>query len=108
MALLAYQQATVVGTTLTMDAAGGSGDTVAVASDGLLLVRNGSGASLTVTITVPGSKYGQARPDISKVILAGGFAVFGPFPADIADPTDRLVHVDYSDEANVTVAAINV
>lgn len=108
MATLAHQQSKAVGTTLTLGAASGGGDKIAVSSDTVLLVRNGGGGSIDVTIAVPGDEYGQARPDIVKAVAAGAFAVFGPFPADLADPDDRLVHISYSGVTSVTVAAIAV
>lgn len=108
MAALDYQQATVTGTTLTMAAAGASGDTIPVSGNGCLIVHNGDAAPKTVTVVVPGSQYGQARPDITKVIAAGGYAVFGPFPSDLGDPTDRLVDVTYSAVTSVTVGAISI
>lgn len=107
MAQIPYTQSSVVGATIPW-APAAAGDTVAVASDGVLLVRNGSGSPVTVTVVVPGSKYGQARPDITKAIAAGADAVFGPFPADIGDPTDRMVHVNYSATADVERAAISI
>ena len=106
MANLTIQEGKVTGTALTMAAASGGGDTVPVG--GALLVRNGDASSKTVTVAVPGEKYGQARPDIEVVMAAGATALIGPFPPDLADDEDRLVHVTYSAVTSVTVAAINL
>lgn len=108
MANLTSQQAQVTGTTVTMSAASAGGDTIGVAPNGALLVRNGDAAAVTVTVVVPGTQYGQARPDITKVVPAGAIALFGPLPADLADPTTRLVNVSYSAVTNVTVASITI
>lgn len=108
MALLSYQQAAAVGADIALAAAAGGGDTVAPRADGIVLVRNGSGAEITVTVVVPGSQYGKARPDITKAVAAGAFAAFGPFPTDLADPTDQLVDITYSAVTTVTVAAIRI
>lgn len=108
MALLAYQKSAAVGATITMAAADVAGDTVAPRADGMVLVRNGSGAEITVTVVVPGTQYDKARPDITKAVAAGAYAAFGPFPNDLADPTDHLVDITYSAVTTVTVAAISV
>ena len=108
MADLAYTNAAAVGTDLLFAAADVAGDTIPPRDDGVVVVRNGSGAEITVTVVVPGSKYGKARPDITKAVAAGAFAVFGPFPTDLADPADHLVDISYSAVTTVTVAAIRI
>lgn len=109
MALLSAQQATPAGTTLTLAAASAGGDTFAASRQYALEVRNGSGASITVTVATPGNdSYGLARPDITKAVAATASALFGPFPADLADPATGLVTVTYSASASVTVALVQV
>lgn len=108
MAQLSYQQAKTTGQAITMQAASGGGDSVTVAENGALLVRNGDASSKTVTVVVPGTQYGQARPDIAVVVAAGETALIGPFPFDLADPVTRLVNVTYSAVTAVTVAAITI
>lgn len=105
MADLAIQRGSVTGAVVTMAAASGGGDTMP--SGASLLVRNADASSKTVTIAVPGSKYGQARPDFSLAVPAGAIARFGPFPHDLADPADGKVHITYSAVTSVTVAAIS-
>jgi hypothetical protein len=107
MADLSYQQAATVGADCVFAAAAGGGDTVPVSPRGLLIVRNADATSKTVTVVVPGTKYGQALPDITKVITTGNFAVFGPFPADL-DNGSGLVNITYSDVTSVTVAAVQL
>lgn len=108
MAQLAYQQAKTTGQAVTMQAASGGGDTIPVAENGALLVRNGDASSKTVTVVVPGSQYGQARADIPVVVAAGATALIGPFPFDLADPITRVINVTYSAVTSVTVAAITI
>lgn len=110
MALLAVQTAKIGGTTVTYAAAGGSGDTFKPNERAQLLVRNGGGSAITVTVAVPGTtKYGVNEPDVtSSSIAASGEAAIGPFPADLADPSDGLVHVTYSATASVTVRLAGV
>lgn len=104
MALLAKQSASVVGTTLTMNTAAGGGDTVLVDGAGIyLLVRNGDATSKTVTIVDPGTKFGQANPDIPVTVAAGAQALIGPIPPEFAD-SNSLVSITYSAVTSVTVA----
>lgn len=108
MADLAYQNSKTTGQEVVFAAAAGGGDTVPVNEHGALLVLNGDATSKTVTVVVPGTKYGQARADIPVVVEAGDYALIGPFPTDLADPTDGKVHITYSAVTAVEVAAITV
>lgn len=107
MATLSYQQANIQGAAYATSAANVGGDKVAPHSRGAVIVENGSGSSITVTIAVPGNdKYGQARPDIPVTVAAGASKIIGPFPADLASDVDGLVAITYSDVTTVTVAAV--
>lgn len=109
MALIAYQQAKVTGTALTLSAANGGGDTMTANDRGVLVVRNGDGTSTNVTVVVPGvDKYAQARPDVVVAVAAGATTVIGPFPTDLADPADRLIDITYSKVTSLTVGAFTV
>lgn len=109
MATLTYQRPAIDGTTLTMAAAAAGGDKVAPNNDGFVLVTNGGGSSITVTVAVPGNaKYGGALPDVAVSVAAGASKLIGPFPFDLADPADGLVALTYSGVTTVTVAAITV
>jgi hypothetical protein len=108
MSLRTPVQAQITGAVSTKTAAASGGDTFAP-GDLTFDVANGH-ATLprTVTVAVPGnSKYGQANPDVAVVIAALTSKAIGPFPADLADPTDGLVHVTYSDAAaDLTVSLV--
>lgn len=109
MATLTYQLASIAGGAYAAVAASAGGDKVAPSDRGALLVLNGSGAPITVTVATPGNtKYGQAIPDIPVTVPATGARLIGPFPADLADPTDGLVAITYSAVTTVTVAAVQV
>lgn len=111
MALKQYAQAKIGGTILPFTAATtGPGDTIAANGKGALIVLNGGGSAITVTVAVPGlTKYGAAQPDVASIsIAAGAYAVIGPFPADLKDQTDGLVHVTYSAVTSVTIAAVQI
>lgn len=106
MAVLATQVSTPTGANLTLSAASGGGDSFTPGSSTSLLVHNGDATAKTITIVVPGSTYGQANPDITLSVPAGGVALFGPWPTDIADPADGQVDVTYSATTSVRVAAV--
>lgn len=107
MAVLNLQQAAVTGTALTFSAAAGGGDSFLPGDRTILLVRNSDASSKTVTVVVPGTKYGQALPDITLSVAAGATAAFGPFPPDLAG-TAGYVDVLYSAVTSVTVALVGV
>jgi hypothetical protein len=106
MAALATQQVPVTGLAPAYSAADVAGDTVAPGDGVVLHVKNGSGASINVTVAVPGTEYGQARPD--PVVAVGATSdKFIHLPAEIADSSDHRVHVTYSAVTTVTVAALS-
>lgn len=106
MATLTAQSEIVVGQDMNFVAAAGGGDKVPVGSK--LYVRNGSGVSITVTVTVPGNtKYGVANPAFTKAVAAGATTQFGPFPADLGAVSDQLVGIAYSAVTTVTVACMS-
>ncbi|NUS58671.1 MAG: hypothetical protein HOV66_28040 [Streptomycetaceae bacterium] len=105
MALLNYQQINVLGAAKTYAAAAAGGDTVTPDDRGFLHIKNGATAS-SVTVAVPGSEYGQARPDVTVALPANSDVMVGPMVADLADPADGQVHVTYANVTTVTVAAV--
>lgn len=108
MALLTPTQAKITGTVATKAAADAAGETF-LPGDHALVILNGSGSSITASVVVPGNtKYGQAQPDVAVTIAAGVETVIGPFPDDLADPADGLVHVTYSSVATVTRRLVRI
>lgn len=109
MATLAYTQVGIAGVAAPAAAATGGGDKVAPNDRGALLVTNGGGGSITVTIAVPGNtKYGQANPDVAVAVAAGATKLIGPLPADLADPSDGLIAISYSGVSSVSVGAVTI
>lgn len=107
MAAIAPQVAKVVGTAVTFAAASAGGDTVAPNPTGILHVKNGSGASITVTVVVPGNtEFGQAAPDIPVVVAAGGHAAIGPLNSQTLLNGSGLVDITYSGVTSLTVAYV--
>lgn len=107
MATLPAQTTVVMGTTLTpATPAGAGGDLVPVGTH--VIVRNGSGASITVTIDTPGNDtYAQPRPDIVTTVAAGAIAKFGPFPNDLADPITGMVKIICSATTSVELRVVS-
>jgi hypothetical protein len=109
MAALSVQQASILGTTLTLSAASGGGDTVdPTGGDVCLEVRNASGGALTVTVARAGTEYGQANPDVAVSVAAGATKLIGPIPQDFRDTADNLVDITYSGVTSLTIAAFRV
>lgn len=110
MATLTPQTPAVTGSTLTLAAAAGGGDSFPLVGVTLLLVRNADASSKTVTLVRPGTTYGQADPDVAFTVVAGATAVWGPIPADWVDQSlsPPVVGILYSAVTSVTVAVIRV
>lgn len=104
MALISYIQSKVDGCVLTAVAATAGPDTIRPDDHGLIIVHNQNAGAVVVTIVDPGtSKYGKANPDLPSVsIPAGSVAALGPFPADLADPSDGYIDLTAAPFASVT------
>ncbi len=101
MAALSVQQISIAGLTPTMVAAAGGGDTVPAGDRNFLLVRNGGGSGITVTVTTPGTVGGLAIADATVSVGAGADKLIGPLTASLfGDPAA----VAYSGVTSVTVA----
>lgn len=108
MANLIPQTTAVIGTALTAYSPTVTvGDTVPIGSR--VIVQNGSGGSINVTIVTPGTdQYGNARPDIVTAVAAGAKTAFGPFPYDLGDPANSsLVTLICSSVATITLHVVN-
>ena len=107
MALIPTQLLDVSTGTAPTFAAAAAGDTAAVDPTSFLVVKNGSGASITLTIVTPGTlPSGDAYPDKTYTVAAAGER-WVPLIADFADPTlSGQATVNYSATASVTRAVI--
>lgn len=65
-----------------------------------------AGTGITTTLVVPGSLYGQARPDVVYTISTSSNRLIGPLTSDLADPTTGLITITHSATTAVTAAAI--
>lgn len=105
MADLTAQTTTVTGTVALTPVTPTAtvGDWVPIGS--YVTVRNASGASINVTLMVPGlDTYGQTRPDPIQAVAAGAARRFGPFPVDLGDPThNNMVNLICSAVTSITL-----
>lgn len=109
MALLTALQNSLPGVTLPFTPASGGGDTIAPDDRTALLVKNGSGSSINVTFTTPGTVSGLAIADVVLAVAAGATALSPTLTAALfGDPTSGLVSISYSAVTTVTVQAIRV
>lgn len=109
MATLAVQQITQEGLVPTLVAASGGGDAFEPNAHTFLIVKNGSGSSINVTIVTTAEDFGQPIADIVVAVAAGTTAYIGPFePDEVAQPGTGLCDVTYSAVTTVTVAALTI
>ena len=104
MALLSAQAPNIAGAAMTYSAVTSSDTFVPGNNVYLHVITVGTGA--TVTVVVPGTQYGQARTDIATVLGTNVQRHFGPFVADLADPTTGLVTVTFSATTAITSALL--
>jgi hypothetical protein len=90
-------------------AAGGSGDTFQPGDRTFLIVKNGSGGSITVTVTSERNCSEGVEHDTAATVPNGKTYFIGPFPPQrFADPVTNVTSVAYSATTSVTVGVINV
>lgn len=106
MALLTVQIATVAGIVPSFVAAGAGGDTFSNTGRESLYVKNGSGASITVTINSLLNCDQGFDHDFVVTVAAGVDKVIGPFATNRFNDGGGLVGVTYSAVTTVTVAAV--
>jgi hypothetical protein len=106
------QAVNAVGATLTMGTPDALGDIVEVGDAIMLIVRNGSGSSINVTLQTPATYEGLAVAENVQAVAAGAIAAFR-LPARLygrpgsgADP--GKAYVDYSAVATVTRAVVSL
>lgn len=99
------------GVSLAGVAAGAAGDTFINNGQEVLVVTNGSGAPITVTIETEAALDGLSVTDLTATVAAGATQLIGPFPTAIYNDTlapGGSVSVSYSSETSVTVAVVKV
>lgn len=110
MAILTTQTISPSGTSPTYQAAAVGGDKVRPNERTFIHVRNGGGASITVTVddalsqAPSGAKEFDA--DLSVVIEPSGNRMIGPLPPARFRGTDGYASVTYTGVTSVTIAAL--
>lgn len=107
MALIAVQPLTTSGLAPTLAAASAGGDAAPIGTDYYLVVRNGGGASVTVTVVTPGTIKGLAIADTALVIPAAGEG-FIPMDSIYRNPATGRADITYSAVTSVTVGVLSV
>lgn len=111
MAALTVKTAVQSGTNVNGVAADVGGDTFANTGREALLVRNGSGGSLNVTIATPGTVDGLALEERVVAVPAGATRLIGPFPPrifNVGGQPGANASVTYSGVTSLTVEVIRV
>jgi hypothetical protein len=106
MAALTSQPVGMTGAAVTFTAAASGDFYIPVDGDrSWLWIKNGSGSSITLGVSVGGTTYGQNNTDISIVIGAGAERMVGPLVIDlVGSDTLGAILFSYSATASVTVA----
>lgn len=109
MAVLTTRQIGTAGSAPAPAAASAGGDRAECGPTNFLYVKNGGGASITVTVdSVAPCNYGFDH-DLSVAVPAGAERQIGPLkPERFASNTDSLAAVTYSAVTSVTVEAVRV
>ena len=87
-------------------AAAAGGDTFANTGKEMVLITNGSGSGITLTIATTITVDGEDVADKEITIGAGETHLLGPWPANLYSDGDGLVSLAYSLETSITVAVI--
>lgn len=115
MAALTVQRPLITGVALAPASAGAGGDTVAnVRGRVVLLVENGGGGSINVTLTAQqtsrpgdGTFPAQTVADQVVAVAAGASKVIGPIPAAFVNASGQVA-ISYSGVSSVTVTALEL
>lgn len=106
MALVSPQAPNITGSAITMSTPTTS--ETFVPGDNIYYWVKTVGTAITTTVVVPGTAYGQARPDVAISIGTNVDRIIGPLVADLADPATGLVTITHSVTTAVTAAALQV
>jgi hypothetical protein len=110
VANLTPTQSKIPGVLIAQANASAGGDQVKADDRVTVVIQNtNAAAARQVTVVDPRStEFGGAHPDPQTSIPALGFAVFGPFPARLADSSDGYVDFTYDNNADLKILTIRV
>jgi hypothetical protein len=108
MATLATQtfNTAPAGKAITFASAAGGGDKAQPGDRVFLLVRNGSGSSINVTLDSTGVAFNATAVGDTVVAVADGAEKLIPIRREYASPVDGLAGISYSAVTTVTVAVL--
>lgn len=108
MAELTKQQATRAGTVLTYGNADVAGD--AFENDGTqaVIIVNGGGTPVVVTIETPATVDDLAVADRTVTIAQGATKIIGPFTRSVYNDGDGKVQITYDGVDGVEIAVIDI
>lgn len=99
-------------TTVTYSAVPAGG--LAVLPGSILLIKNGSGSPITVTLNVQKTYKGYALTSPQFIIAAGAEVALGPIPAEVhvinnaGNANNGYILVDFTSVTTVTAAVLSV
>lgn len=105
MALITAQQVKLTGMTPSFGAAA-AGDKVVADGRTALWVHNGSGGSITVTVTATKVVSGLSLSNLTVTVGAGTDMLIGPFPVDVFGDVNGQAAVGWSATASITRTAV--
>lgn len=114
MATLTSVSITESGSQLTLSSAGAEGDKWENNGNQFLLIKNGSGESVTITITTQvtsfdSPRYGDSTKSNTTLAIAGSQdGMIGPFPVGAYNDTDGNCNISYSSTTNVRVGVFQI
>jgi hypothetical protein len=114
MATLTTQTFDESGATLSFDSAGGSGDKWANNGNQQILIKNDSGAEVTLTVTTQvttfeSPEYGYStKPNVTLIVPGSRSAIAGPFPVSAYNDVDGNCNISYSATTSVEVAIFEI
>jgi hypothetical protein len=108
MAALAPQAVDRDGVAITFADATAGGDTAPANDQNVLLVRNDSAGSITVTLVTPRDVQGLSIADLAVPVAVGAETALRLGPRNVFGDADGNVSITYSAAASVTVAVIQI
>jgi hypothetical protein len=88
-----------------LDSASGSGDVFDNGGNTILVVKNGSGGSITVTISATDNQWDEDNVDEGGSVANGETGIFGPLDPKRFNNASGQVDVSYSGTSSVEVKA---
>jgi hypothetical protein len=111
MAILTPQRISLTGAEITFAAAAGGGDSFPNSGNTVVLLKNASGAPITVTADCPNpDNFGVSGAALDGTVSVPAAAVayaWGPFPAHRFNDSNGRVQLTYSGVTTFSVAVIS-